>query len=149
MTEPNQCAVEPAVPIWVSDQPSQAQPFDQQASFPTPPTFEVRQGDQPQGSSPPQPSFQYGFVPPVVQPVATKSAEIALVCGILSWVFFGAITAVPAVIFGVKGRREAREGRTPNGGMATAGLWLGAVNLVIFALFLGFCLILLAYLDSW
>lgn len=65
-------------------------------------------------------------MPPVKSPVA------ALVCGILSWVpGFGWFTAVPAIVLGVKGRRAAREGRTPNGGMATTGLWLGIVNMVV------------------
>jgi len=64
----------------------------------------------------------------------------ALVCGIASYLFLGWLTAIPAIIFGVKGRRAAREGRTQNGGMATTGLWLGIVNMVVAPLALGLLL---------
>jgi hypothetical protein len=87
-----------------------------------------------QGHSSRQSSL-YGDGPPRTLPVRPmpppKSPVAALVFGILSWCGFGWLAAIPAIVLGVKGRRAAREGRTPNGGMATAGIWLGATNMVI------------------
>jgi hypothetical protein len=83
------------------------------------------------GSYPPPAPYEaapYGRV------AETKSPLIALICGIASFVVGGPFAAIPAIIFGVKGRREAREGRTPNGGMATAGMWLGIANLSLVGL---------------
>lgn len=71
-------------------------------------------------------SLQHGAGQPDALPLA-KSPVVALVCGLLAWVTFG-LTGPVAIVAGVKGRRAAREGRTPNGGMATAGLWLGIVS---------------------
>jgi len=62
-------------------------------------------------------------------------AIAALVCGILSFVSpLGIVTAPLAVFFGIAGRRRAREG-APYGSLATAGLVLGAVGLVLVVLF--------------
>ena len=149
MTEPNQEPVGSPVPLWVEQQPYQDQPFDQQGSSTPPPApFQIQDGDQHHGSDPAQPSFQYAFVPPAVVQAETQSPVIALVCGLVCWVV-GPLLAVPAVMFGVKGRREAREGRTTKGGMATAGLWLGGVNLVVSVLSLVSAALLLGILSSW
>jgi hypothetical protein len=129
MTEPNQDP-EPSMPLWVAEQPYQDQTFDQQGSSPPPPPFQIQQGDQRQGSCPPPRPFQYGLVPPDVMPAETNWPLMALVCGIFSYAGFGPTLGIPAIIFGVKGRREAREGSGTNQGMATAGLWLGIVNAV-------------------
>ena len=84
---------------------------------------------QPQGSYSPPPS-QYSAAPMNIVPAEDKSPLISLICGILAWLGLWLFTAIPAIIFGVKGRRAARDGRTNSGGMATAGLWLGIVNTV-------------------
>jgi hypothetical protein len=71
-------------------------------------------------------------------------AIAALVCGVLSYVTPLAIIAAPlAVFFGVDGRRRARAG-APYGGLATAGVVLGAIGIAVavlfFVLFLFFAL---------
>jgi hypothetical protein len=119
MTDLYQSPVGPHSPFGVPQEPFQAQPLNQQQSPYSP------------GSYSPPPPAQYGAGPSGALTVETKSPLIALVCGIVSWLGFGWFAAIPAIIFGVKGRRAAREGRTPNGGMATTGLWLGIANLVI------------------
>ena len=61
-------------------------------------------------------------------------AIAALVCGILSFVSpLGIVTAPLAVYFGISGRRRARAG-APYGDLATAGIVLGAVGLVLVVL---------------
>jgi type IV pilus assembly protein PilA len=126
MTDLNQSPARPPSPFRIPPPPPPGQPFDSQQDVfaPAPPL---------QYSAPPQ----YSAGPSGALPMAeTKSPLIALVCGILSWCGLWLFTAIPAIIFGVKGRREAREGRTPNGGMATAGLWLGIANVVLGTLLL-------------
>jgi hypothetical protein len=65
------------------------------------------------------------------KPPASTAAVVALVCGIL--LCLGPFTGIPAIVAGVLGRKAAREfPQTVGGhGMATAGLALGIVNLVL------------------
>jgi hypothetical protein len=84
--------------------------------------------------------------PVTAQPLDTYQAGIAkresgmavvsLVSGILCWAVVPFIGAVVAVVTGVSARREIRASRGTIGGwsMATVGLWLGAVHLVLFAM---------------
>ncbi|HEY0559490.1 MAG TPA: DUF4190 domain-containing protein [Frankiaceae bacterium] len=65
----------------------------------------------------------------------------ALVLGILSIVGFflswiALILGVLAIVFGVLGRKRAQNREATNGGMATAGLVMGVVGVVIFAILL-------------
>jgi uncharacterized protein DUF4190 len=62
---------------------------------------------------------------------ASTAAVVALVCGIL--LCLGPFTGIPAIIAGVLGRRAARDyPQTVGGrGMATAGLLLGIVNVLL------------------
>jgi len=125
MTDLNQGPAGLPSPFGVPPQPLPGQPFNPPQEFyaPAPP---------PQNSAPPQYSAgQYSAGSTGSLSAESQSPLIALICGILSWCGFSWITAIPAIIFGVKGRREAREGRTRKGGMATAGLWLGVTNVVI------------------
>lgn len=67
----------------------------------------------------------------------------ALVLGIVAVAGFclyglGIILGVLALIFGFIGRARARRGEANNGGMALAGIILGAVGVVVGAAFLGF-----------
>ncbi|MFV0127509.1 DUF4190 domain-containing protein [Streptomyces sp. HMX112] len=67
----------------------------------------------------------------------------AMVLGIVSVVAFcmwgiGIIPGVLALIFGVVGRKRAQRGEANNGGMAVAGIVLGAIGTVISAAFLAF-----------
>ena len=68
------------------------------------------------------------------KPPASTAAVIALVCGIL--LCLGPFTGVPAIIAGLIGRRAARQAPETAGGgaMASAGLLLGILNLVLSSL---------------
>ena len=65
------------------------------------------------------------------KPPASTLAVVALVCGIL--ICLGPFTAIPAITAGALGRKAAREFPHSVGGsaMATAGLVLGIVNIVL------------------
>lgn len=64
-------------------------------------------------------------------PPASTAAVVSLVCGVL--LCLGPLTAFPAVIAGVIGRRAARDDPTGVGGssMALIGLLLGILNLAL------------------
>ena len=72
---------------------------------------------------------------PAVAPQNTQGI-IALVTGILSLICCGFIFGVVAIITGRNGMRLAAEGRANNGGLAKAGLVLGIIGLVLWALWL-------------
>jgi uncharacterized membrane protein len=76
-------------------------------------------------------TFQPG-VPARDSPMAVAS----LASGILCWLILPFIGAVVAVATGVSARREIRASRGTIGGwnMATVGLWLGVIHLLLFAL---------------
>ncbi len=63
-------------------------------------------------------------------------AVASLVSGILCWCALPFLGAVVAVVTGVSARREIRASNGTLGGwnLATVGLWLGAIHLVLFAL---------------
>jgi len=65
------------------------------------------------------------------KPPASTSAVVALVCGIL--LCLGPFTGIPAIVAGLLGRKAAREFPQSVGGngMATAGMVLGIVNLLL------------------
>ncbi|MFJ5227260.1 DUF4190 domain-containing protein [Streptomyces sp. NPDC088400] len=76
------------------------------------------------------------------QPPANGMGVAALVLGIIGVVGFcmwglGVILGVLALIFGIIGRRRAHRGEATNGGMALAGIILGAIGMAIGAAFLG------------
>ena len=87
--------------------------------------------------APPAPAYgapgSYGA--PAVAPQNTQGI-IALVTGILSLICCGFIFGVVAIITGRNGMRLAAEGRANNGGLAKAGLILGVIGLVLWALWL-------------
>ncbi len=83
---------------------------------------------------PPGP-YGYGYPPPMyAPPVPTTStmAIISLVCGVVSWTIVPFIGALIAVITGHMARGEIRRsaGRVGGGGLATAGLVLGYIQIV-------------------
>lgn len=71
------------------------------------------------------------------------SAIAGFVCGLLGlitslvlfWLFFPVVLDVLGIFFSVRGRRAAAAGAR-QGGLATAGLVLGIIGLVIFALWM-------------
>ncbi len=76
--------------------------------------------------------------PPAVPDLAVRTsgkAVAALVLGLVSLVLcgLGALTAIPAIVFGLVGLTEVRRnpGRLTGGGLALAGLLTGAVALVL------------------
>lgn len=68
------------------------------------------------------------------RPPASTAAVIALLCGIL--LCLGPFTGIPAIVAGALARRAARQFPHSIGGaqMATAGLVLGVLNLVLSAI---------------
>ena len=66
----------------------------------------------------------------------SSMAVVSLASGILCWLVVPFIGAVVAVVTGVSARREIRASGGTVGGwnMATVGLWLGAINLALFAM---------------
>jgi len=72
--------------------------------------------------------------PPIHQAPPNSGLAIAsLVTGILSWVLVPILGAIIAVVTGHLAKREIRQsnGRLSGDGMATAGLILGYVNLLL------------------
>lgn len=73
------------------------------------------------------------------QPPRTNGLAIAsLVCGIVAWVLFPLVAAIPAVICGHVALRQTRRHAEAGGGLAIAGLVLGWINVAVFGLVLCF-----------
>jgi len=74
---------------------------------------------------------------PPINPAPSNSglAIASLVTGILSWVLIPIIGAIIAIITGHLAKREIREsnGQLSGDGMATAGLILGYINILLVA----------------
>ncbi len=72
---------------------------------------------------------------PVPQPKTSGLAIASLICGITAWTILPIfLTAIAAVITGHMAKKEikASGGTLSGGGMATAGLILGYLNIVLF-----------------
>ena len=69
-------------------------------------------------------------VSPVVVPRTNQMAVASLVCG-LCQVFFWFVAGVPAIVFGHVARRQIRQTGEAGSGMATAGLIMGYVGVLI------------------
>ena len=68
--------------------------------------------------------------------MGTASLVLGIIGVVFSWtLIFGFIPGILAVIFGSIGRARAKRGEATNRGMATAGLVLGAIALVIVVVF--------------
>jgi hypothetical protein len=76
------------------------------------------------------------------KPPASAAAVLALVCGIL--LCLGPLTGIPAIIAGFIARRSAKKdpGNVGGGGMAVAGIILGIVNIIGWAVYIFFAVIL-------
>jgi len=77
-------------------------------------------------------SARYG----VAGPPNSTAAVVSLVFGILSWVMLPVVGPIVAVVAGHMARAEIRRsnGQVGGGGMATAGLVLGYLQIALFAL---------------
>jgi Domain of unknown function (DUF4190) len=128
-------------------QPGQGQPgYGQQSpQYGSPPPQygqpEYGQGQQPQYGQP-----QYGQAPAynaygattAYGPAARRNNPLAiasLVCGIVSFVGFSVLTAIPGLILGIISLKQVRERNESGRGMAIAGIVLGALNIVLAILF--------------
>jgi hypothetical protein len=69
-------------------------------------------------------------VSPTVVPRTNQMAVASLVCG-LCQVFFWFVAGVPAIVFGHVARRQIRETGEAGSGMATAGLIMGYVGVLV------------------
>ena len=80
--------------------------------------------------------------PPTAATGSNGAAVAGFVCGLIGaifsiipffWLIFPGVLDVLGIVFGLRGRRNAAAG-APQGGLATAGLVLGAIGLVLFIL---------------
>lgn len=92
--------------------------------------------------------------PPPLLPSVTRANSLwavwSMILGILSFCCFSLLTAIPAVILGHKARREIEASDPPLGGegMATAGLVLGYVNIVLSILLILMLLLIGTFFPS-
>lgn len=83
---------------------------------------------------PPPPSYSSGsYQQQNNQGGASSNAIIALVCGILSYIFCPIILGIVAWIMGKKELDAIDRGQSSEGGRALAkiGMWLGIVNIIL------------------
>jgi hypothetical protein len=103
--------------------------MDTTSSFGTPPPPGMGT-PPPMGSPPPM----GGGIPQYGQPAQTNSnATISIILGVLSIFLCGIFTGVPAIILGLKSRKEiaASDGRQTGDGIALGGVITGAIGTVI------------------
>lgn len=146
---------QPQEPSGTPQYPAAPPPYPQGASAPTPyPGSPQYPAAAPYGSAPGgygQPGPGYGAAYP-----KNNLAVWSLVLGIVSFVLScGLLTGIPAVIVGNNAKKAVARGEANNGGMATAGIILGWIAIVLSVLTIILFAILLAtgvwagYMDSW
>jgi hypothetical protein len=81
----------------------------------------------------PQPGYGVGPNPYGPAPQTSGKATTSLVLGVLSMVCFGFFTGIPAIIIGMRARKEIRlsEGRTSGDGLAVGGIITGILGTLI------------------
>ncbi|WP_148575096.1 DUF4190 domain-containing protein [Nocardioides caldifontis] len=86
-------------------------------------------GQPPYGGYPPAPPV---YTPPP-SPPSSGRATTSLVLGIASLVLCGLFTGIPAIILGIKARREIREsdGRVGGDGLALGGIITGVIGTLV------------------
>lgn len=103
--------------------------------YPYPPTYphHHQPGPSPGGHPPPAP--YYGYPPPPVAPkngVGIASLVLAIVALLSVWTVFVAVVLGPAaVVVGFIGRGRVKRGTANNGGVAIAGIALGALAIIV------------------
>ncbi|MET9495367.1 DUF1707 and DUF4190 domain-containing protein [Streptomyces sp. NPDC006552] len=101
---------------------------------------DLPQGPVPQQSFPSAP-VPRTFLPAPPLPAPTNGKAVgALVCGVSTF-FSAGLTGIPAVILGHMARGEIRRSREQGDGMAVAGLVLGWLSVVGWAVFLMFVVV--------
>jgi uncharacterized protein DUF4190 len=100
---------------------------------PYPYPYHHQPGLSPGGSPPPPPYYRYP--PPPVEPkngLGIASLVLAIVALLSVWTVFIAIVVGPAaVVVGFIGRGRVRRGIANNGGVAIAGIALGALAIIV------------------
>lgn len=135
MTEPDKPEQSPSAPPSTPPPDStQQQPYPQQQQpYPPPPPYQY--GAYP-GGYPPPPQGTYGGYPSGYPMQAAPknglgiASLIVAIIGLLS-IFGGILLGIVAVILGVLGRGRAKRGEATNGGVATAGIVLGVLAVVV------------------
>jgi hypothetical protein len=135
-------------------------PPTQSAPLPPPPVY--GSGDLPGGQSPsawqsappPQTGSAWGTnLPPApsapfgaAQGQQNGLAIASLVCGVLSFLCFGPLSGIPAIILGFMAvsKNKADPARYGGRGLAIGGIVTGAINLVLVVLYIIFVIILAA-----
>ncbi len=99
--------------------------------YPSPYQYQNQPGSYPGGYLPPPAS---GYPPPPVEPkngLGTASLVLAIVALISFWTVFVAVVLGPvAVVIGFLGRGRVKRGSANNGGVAIAGIVLGALAII-------------------
>ncbi|MFD7081500.1 DUF4190 domain-containing protein [Streptomyces sp. NPDC059918] len=112
-----------------------AQPDPGGYAYPGPPPAQPAYGYPGQQGYPGYPGYPgYGY------PAKSNGFGItAMVLGIIGVVtcYLGVLFGVPALVFGILGRKKAQRGEADNGSMALAGIILGAIGIVISILMIG------------
>ena len=86
---------------------------------------------------PPVPGFhQQGYRPPNTDPNASTNSILALVFGIVSYLVCPFICGIVAWVIGSSELHKIKRGESSEAGrgFATAGMWLGIVNVILVAL---------------
>jgi len=105
------------------------------------PGYGQQQGQQPYGYQ--QPVYGTGPDPYGAPPKTSGKATTSLVLGVVSMVCFGFFTGIPAIIVGMRARKEIRhsQGRVSGDGLALGGIITGIIGSLIgvalIALFIG------------
>jgi hypothetical protein len=100
-----------------------------------------QQGQQPYGYQ--QPAYGAGPNPYGPPPQTSGKATTSLVLGVISMVCFGFLTGIPAIIVGIRARKDIRlsHGRTTGDGLALGGIITGIIGtllgVALVALFIG------------
>ncbi|MFF5936996.1 DUF4190 domain-containing protein [Streptomyces sp. NPDC012508] len=85
----------------------------------------------------------YGRQPGWQQGPSNGMGTAAMVLGIIAVAGFcmyglGVVLGILALVFGIIGRKKVQRGEANNGGMATAGIVLGSIGILVSAVFLTF-----------
>jgi len=102
-------------------------------------------------SSSPQPQHTYnqqGYRPPNNNPNASSNSILSLVFGIISYLSCPVIFGIIAWVLGKAELNKIKRGESSpaSKGFATAGMWLGIINVILFTLILAGYLIMIIIL---
>ena len=108
-----------------------------------------QQGQQPYGGYP-SPAYGMGQDPYAPPAKTSGKATTSLVLGVVSMVCFGFLTGIPAIIVGIRARKEIRlsQGRTSGDGLALGGIITGIIGSLIGLALLALAISLIAISTS-